>query len=284
MQSGIKMKGMTKVNFHLESAGYCEANRAHALRNTSRKTIKFYATYVHIQHATYGHILFDTGYTRRFYECTKNFPFSLYTNATIVHISEENEAKYTLLRKGVHPEQINFIIISHFHADHIGGLRDFPNAQFICSELAYEDVKNRKGFSAVRRGYLPDLMPEDFELKTRFLSFNSASKNVDKLGKVIDLFDDGSILICELGGHAKGQIGALLNADKKTLLVSDAAWLKENYTKLHLPSPIVRLFFDSWKDYKISLKKIHEFHRAFPEVQIIPCHCEETFQNLNHKR
>ena len=187
-------------------------------------------------------------------------------------------------KKGIHPSDIKFIIISHFHADHIAGLRDFPNAEFICSDVAYQDVKNRKGISALKRGFIPSLMPEDFESRTKFLSFDDATKGVDYLGKIIDLFKDESILICQLEGHAKGQIGALLNTDKKTFLISDAAWLKQNYIDLHFPNPIVRLFFDSWSNFKTSLNKVHNYHKAHPEIQIIPCHCEETLKELTYSK
>ncbi len=275
---------MHKVSLNIASAGYCEANRAHALRKTSRKTIRFYATYAHIQHPVHGHILYDTGYTQRFYEYTKYFPFSIYAKATIVHIRQEEEAKYFLLQKGIHPEDIKYIIISHFHADHIGGLQDFPNAEFICSDAAYEDVKDKQGLSALRRGFIPNLMPTDFQSRARRLSFDSATKEVRYLGKVIDLFMDGSILLCQLGGHAKGQIGALINADKKVLLVADTAWLKQNYIDLHLPSPIVRLFFDSWKGYKASLYRIHEYHKTNPDTLIVPCHCEDTLRQLTNQQ
>jgi glyoxylase-like metal-dependent hydrolase (beta-lactamase superfamily II) len=123
-------------------------------------------------------------------------------------------------------------------------------------------------------------MPKDFESRALFLSFDSSDHSLEHLGTTIDLFDDQSIMIIDLGGHAKGQIGALLNTPKKTLLVSDAAWLRENYERYQLPSPIVRVFFDSWKDYKKNLYKIHTYHKANPNTEIIPCHCEQTLKEM----
>lgn len=273
---------MTKVKFNLESAGYCEANQSHVLRGKPSKTIKFYASYGHIEHPVYGHILFDTGYTKRFYKATIKLPSKIYAKITKVYISENEEAINVLAKKGISPSDIKYIIISHFHADHIGGLRDFPKAKFICSEEAYEDVKNRKGIPALRRGFLPTLMPDDFEERTQFISFKKETKEVEHIGKVIDLFDDESILICQLSGHVKGMVGAIVNAEKKFFLITDAAWLKENYADLHLPSPLVRLIFDSWRDYKNSIHKIHAYSKANPDTEIIPCHCELTYNKLTN--
>ena len=98
------------VKFELKSAGYCEAGRHHALRGAPKKVIKFYATYAHILHPRYGHILFDTGYSRRFYCATKHYPFKLYGRITKVFIEEEEEACRKLSGGGVMPENINYII------------------------------------------------------------------------------------------------------------------------------------------------------------------------------
>ena len=268
---------MRRLKFSLRSAGYCTAKKSHALVGESHKDIKFFATYGHIEHPEYGHVLFDTGYTRRFYALTQMFPFKIYAKATKVYIQEEEEAVHALKKIGIQPEDISYIIISHFHADHIGGLKDFPNAQFVCSKDAFIDVENAKGIKALSKGFIPGLLPDDFKSRVRFLSFDTPDKIDPQLGNLCDLFGDGSILICTLDGHAKGQIGALLSLENPIFLASDGAWLQANYTDLHLPSPIVKLFFSSWKNYKISLRKIHNFHKSNPKTLIIPCHCEATY-------
>ena len=273
---------MKTVKFELKAAGYCEAQHHHAVKGAKKETIRFYATYAHIEHPEHGHILFDTGYTRRFYTATKTYPFKLYAQITKVFIKETEEACQQLKEAGIAPEDIRYIIVSHFHADHIGGLRDFPNARFICSESAYTDVKNRKGVAALSRGFIPELMPTDFHERAQLISTKKGGAHDSILGSMYDLFDDGSILLCGLSGHAKGQIGALLQTDEgKIFLVSDGVWLKPNYTHLQLPHPIVRLFFDSWKDFKSNLNKIHQYHKAHPETLIIPCHCRATYEAIN---
>lgn len=271
--------------FQLFQAGYCTADRSHALRHAKRKTIRFIATFAYFHHPTAGHILFDTGYTRRFYDATRKYPNRIYAKITKTFILEKEEAAQQLESIGVSPGEINYIIISHFHADHIGGLKDFPNATFICSKSAFEDVKNRVGFSAVSKGFLPQLLPVNFTERAMLLDLDSAVVYDDILGAIIDLFQDQSIQLFSVDGHAKGQIGARIKTAAATiLLIADGAWLSENYKTLHLPHPIVRLFFDDWKNFIDNLQKIHQYHQTYPAHLIIPCHCEDTFRQIQQKQ
>lgn len=283
LPTGTNKYKMATVKFELRSAGYCTALQSHVLRGTAARTIKFFATYAYLNHPTHGHILFDTGYTTRFYELTKSLPMSLYAKATKVFVKPENHASVALAEAGIPPESIQKIIVSHFHADHIGGLRDFPNATFICSQQAYDSVQNKTGFSALKQGFIPELLPDDFNQRVQIIQVESGKNKDPHLGPMFDLLGDESIQLFLVEGHACGQIGALINTDEQpVLLIADAAWLKENFLKMHLPSPIVRLFFYSWKNFKISLKHVHNYHQANPDTLIVPCHCEATYRQVAH--
>jgi glyoxylase-like metal-dependent hydrolase (beta-lactamase superfamily II) len=269
---------------HITHTGYCTSNRSEVLQGKKRETIRFYATIGILEHEKHGLILFDIGYHNKFFESTRQLPFSLYANITPVFHSAHQTAANRLRSLGYEPEQVKLIIISHFHADHIAGAVDFPNARFICSQEAWDSVKSLRGFSALRRGFIPSLLPVDFKNRLQILVFDD-SKHIKVntiLGPEYDLFNDGSLLLCQLPGHAAGQIGMRLQTeDGEMFFIADAAWVKENYQKMHLPSPIVKLFFSSWIDFKASLKKVNAYYNSQPKTQIIPCHCMETLLEIN---
>ncbi len=274
---------MTKVSLEIKSAGYCTAGQHHALKGAKRETIRFYATYAVIHHPGEGYILFDTGYTSRFHKQTQSFPYSIYARATAVVVEKEEEAIRQLTAMGISASEVKYIIISHFHADHIGGLRDFPNAQFICSGVAYESIRNKSGWSAVRQGFLPGHLPDDFEQRLRLVDFEHGQPD-DILAPMVDVFSDGTLKLYSLEGHAAGQIGMLVNtADKPVFLIADAAWLKEHYETDALPHSVVRLFFDSWTNYKDTLVRLRRYHKANPEVEMVACHCRATYEALKGK-
>ncbi len=257
------------------------AKASHAVKGDPNSDIAFRAMFGLIHHPEMGWILFDTGYTRRFYHATRFFPNKLYALITRVFIREEDELKSQLLRAGIRPEDIRHIIISHFHADHIGGLKDFPEARFYCSESAWYQVKRMPALLAFSKGILLHLIPEDFEKRVVFIDQAAACRQDDLLGSVYDLFGDASVLVFPVPGHAAGQVGIKLQTEKNTcLLVADACWDRRAYQQLALPHPVVKLFFDSWADYKEGILRLRKYHLAFPDHLIIPSHCYSSYEHI----
>jgi glyoxylase-like metal-dependent hydrolase (beta-lactamase superfamily II) len=274
-----------KIKLGLGYAGYCFSKANHVVKGDSSDQIKFHALFGLLHHPDKGWILFDTGYTTRFYDATKTYPNKIYADATKVVVCQENEIKAQLHTLGLKTSDVKHIIISHFHADHIGGMKDFNDAVFYCTKSAYLNLTNTSDFLAFSKGILKDLLPENLADRIIFIEdFSSAISDVI-FGVKFDLFNDGSILVYNLPGHAAGQIGIELKTKKGTyFLVADSCWDKRAYQQAMLPNPIVRLFFDSWKDYKESLAKLSRYHDQFPEVLIVPTHCSKTTHNMVFKQ
>lgn len=272
---------MNEVKLYLNYAGYCYANESHAIQNGSNRQIKFHALFGLIKHPQQGWILYDTGYTRRFYTATRNFPQSIYAGITRVVVTETDEVKHQLQSLGLSTADIRHIIITHFHADHIGGLKDFEDAIIHCSKTAYEEVKNTNPYFGFARGILKSLIPDDMDQRVRYIEESALSVSDDIFGTTYDLFHDNSLLLYPVPGHAAGQLALLLKTSKQFyFLIADACWLKQSYQDLVLPNPLVKLFFNSWKDFKSSLQKVHQFHKANPHVAIVPTHCFDTTSKL----
>ena len=103
-----------------------------------------------IHHPKHGLTLFDTGYSPRFDQATQAFPFSLYRLITPVTTSSDHTALAIIKRLGYQPSDVKRILLSHFHGDHTCGLRDFPEADIVTTTAAWDSVKNKTGFGAVR--------------------------------------------------------------------------------------------------------------------------------------
>lgn len=268
---------MKKTKLYLNHAGYCIAKENDSIKGGRKQKIQFHALWGLIEHPEHGYILYDTGYTQRFYEATKRFPNKIYGLITKVEIEEHEEVANQLRANGIDPAAIKHVIITHFHADHVAGLKDFPNATFYASKRAFEHTKNLPRSIAFSKGVLKQLLPLDLEKRVVFIDEKCSKVATEIFGHSYDLFSDNSIQVYDLPGHAAGQIGIRLETEKQQyFLIADACWLKRSYQDHVLPNPVVRLFFHSWKDFKLSLKNIHSFHQANPTVLIVPTHCSAT--------
>ncbi|MEA5573719.1 MBL fold metallo-hydrolase [Calothrix sp. UHCC 0171] len=278
---------MKPVKVKFFQAGYCTHPEAIAIRDGKWKISQFPAVFALILHPEYGAILYDTGYSELFYQESKDFPYRLYALTTPVYFQPEESAAKQLQKFGISVEEVNYIIISHFHADHIGGLCDFPNAQFICFQSGYTAVKNLRGIAATKAGFLPGLLPINFEQRAIFVEQKSTvalPPEYDTFDTGFDLFGDRSLIAVELPGHVTGQLGLFFtDTDKQSyFLIADACWLSRAYQEFIQPHPLASLIFASKRDYIDTLKRVHELHKLNPSLNIIPTHCSDAWRKLSN--
>jgi len=247
------------------------------MRGGRRQTIRCHSIVALLHHPKEGWVLWDTGYAPRMLEATESWPFSLYRLATPLRIRPELAVVNQLPRFGLEADDIHHVIISHFHADHIAGLRDFPRAGFVASRAAYEGIAARRGFNALRRAFIPEMMPGDFEERATLIDrFEDAP--LPALGGTRDLFGDGSLRLMNLPGHARGQVGLLANTDRgQILFAADGAWLTESIRTARSPVWITNLIADDVTAVQTTLNCLRAFSLACPNVVIIPTHCPEAF-------
>ncbi|WP_254509239.1 NAD-dependent epimerase/dehydratase family protein [Anatilimnocola floriformis] len=268
--------GTCAVDVKLFTTGYTPQPYYLAERGQGRNIIPFHATCALITHPQFGHFLFDTGYAPRFRTATARFPYSIYGRLSPVVCSESLTIRAQLQELGIDSRDIRGIILSHYHADHVAGLRDFPSSDFISSQAAWSDVAGRSGFAALRRGFLPALLSDDFAKRLHTIeSFHDPG--FGPFSQTHDLFGDGSVRLIQLPGHARGQIGAIVQQGpaKRTLLAADAIWTLGSLRANALPHWKTFSFVDSVADMRTSLNQLHELSQQHPAIEIVPTHCPE---------
>ncbi|MEW6405830.1 MAG: MBL fold metallo-hydrolase, partial [Chloroflexota bacterium] len=136
---------------HILHAGYCTAPEHIAIQGGAWRHIPFPAMFALIEHPRFGPMLFDTGYSYRFFKETRAFPNRLYRWMTPVTLREEDLAINQLSTFNLRPQDISRIFISHFHADHIAALADFDGAHFVYLPQAYENLRFARGPGAASK-------------------------------------------------------------------------------------------------------------------------------------
>lgn len=269
------------LHFRLLEAGCTWHPEISIYQGGSWKSCRFPASVVYIEHPRHGRILFDTGYSARFHEATAHFPEKLYALVTPVNLRPEETAVYQLSRLGIAAESIDYVIISHFHADHVAGLADFPRARYLFIDSAYREVMSYSRFQAVRKGFLKSLLPADFERRAQALLPSQAKAVVSCLGHFpqFDLFQDGSLIGVALPGHAPGHMGLWLNQSPRPLFfVADACWLMRQIQENRAPTRLASLVMEDPGQYRSTIADLHRLYTKHPELQIVPCHCETSLQ------
>jgi len=132
-------------------------------------------------------------------------------------VMEENQYVVNQLKTlGVQPEDIDYVILSHLHLDHAGGVGAFPNARYISH---HKEVQWAFNPDCTQKGAY---IMHDIDKGIEWLQLGN------KFGEAYDLFDDGIIEIYPTPGHTPGHISVLVNLTKPMLLTSDSCYTEEN--------------------------------------------------------
>lgn len=276
---------MTPIPFEILKVGHCQQNERMACRAAPWRRSDFPALVALLRHPDAGVMLFDTGYAARFFAATTHWPERLYRVTTPVTLPDDEVLTVQLAARGLSPGDIDTIIVSHFHGDHVCGLKDFPDADFICARAGLEQVRAVRGVQAVRRGLLGELVPEDFEARVRFVDDAAQIALSDAVAPFTtghDLLGDGSVIAIDLPGHAVGQFGLLFTAEGGglILLAADAAFSMRAIRENALPMALAGLLLGHSPDYARTLARLHALNGQNPGVTIIPSHCRERMREF----
>ena len=118
------------VRMTVLDTGYCTVRSSLIARGTGWRKVRCHAPAFLLQHPSHGALLFDTGYAPRLLEAFEHWPDRLYKYATPTTLGVPVVQQLAQLR--IAATDVRTVIVSHLHADHVAGLRDFPQATACC--------------------------------------------------------------------------------------------------------------------------------------------------------
>jgi glyoxylase-like metal-dependent hydrolase (beta-lactamase superfamily II) len=225
-----------------------------------------------VLHPVHGPVLIDTGYTNHALSAdNRSRGLRLYYNALKPRLVEEEQPAGLLAAYGYVPEDVKFVIVTHFHADHISGLKAFCQAQFIASGLAWQSICSASAFHNLRHGIFTELIPEDFE--DRLLPIEKCPNAILNSGtQGLDIFGDGLLVACHLPSHAKGHYGVELCLPSGPVLYAvDTQWRLAALLNGARPRFPTRLIADDSSKVETSSDWVCRYQEV-TQAPVILCH------------
>ncbi len=164
-----------------------------------------------------GNYLIDTGESTAFYD-SKHFKSTtedyIYRKMLRFNITREQEIDQQLGKIGLSTHQIDAVILTHLHLDHIDGIKYFPKSKFLISKVDWDKPS----------GLPRDILPKWFNAE-KILCQNSKdgfnkSYNVSKNLKLIST-----------PGHTIGHQSVLLSIDGYAILFAGDMTFNEHQLK-----------------------------------------------------
>lgn len=195
------------------------------LRGGRSRLVPVAVRYGIMRHPVLGLTLIDTGYgpqvTR---DANRSFALRAYAAALRIGLREDEAPATVLARLGFAPAEVETILLSHYHADHVARIGEFPQARILAPRRALENLLARSRPGQLHHGFFRELLPDDF--CARIQPFETCSRVSHPLfGTCLDLAGDGSLLAVDLPGHALGHHGFLFpHLETPLLHAVDAQW------------------------------------------------------------
>lgn len=169
-----------------------------------------------------GVILVDTGETARAGQPGYFPPWHPYYRWGVKMTVEPDEEIGPQLRTiGIEPADVRWVVLTHLHTDHAGGLHHLPSSEILVSRTEYESAR---GVLGRMRGYLPHRWPDWFA--PRLVDFDGEA--VGPFPRTHQLTDAGDVRLVPTPGHSAGHLSVLIaDDDQEIFLAGDTSYTEE---------------------------------------------------------
>jgi N-acyl homoserine lactone hydrolase len=227
-----------------------------------------------------GDLLIDTGNSSHFNDEIRGYPLGTWLKLRFLagQLKPEVPLSGMLRRVKEDPAKLRWVILSHAHLDHSGGLMDLPRLPVLLSQ---EELQ----FAAD-----PNVQAKGFVIAAHAQKFPAADaptlrfdpQPYETFHESADVYKDGSVVVVPLRGHTPGSVGIFVNLspNRRLFYVGDAVDDALGFEKRVGKSLVLQ---DSDNDQSLAnqiVATLNDLHEKLPELAIIPAHGRSAYKKF----
>lgn len=223
-----------------------------------------------------GVVVVDTGETARTRQ-PGYFPswHPYYRLGVRMDVDPEEEIGQRLREIGISSADVRWVVLTHLHTDHAGGLHHFPGSRILVSRAEYETAR---GVGGRMRGYLPHRWPSWFAPQ----QVDFGDQPVGPFPRSHHLTNAGDVRLVPTPGHSAGHLSVIVaDGDREIFLAGDTS-----YTERALLDEVVDGVSSLGGGETAALtaiRRIKAYARQVPLVYL-PSHDAESRRRLESRR
>ncbi len=187
-------------------------------------------------------------------------------------VTPEQEIGPQLQALGILPGDVRWVVMTHMHTDHAGGLHHFPKSEILVSR---KELSLSAGLLGRVRGYPNNRLPG--WLHPTIVDLRPEAHG--PFPQSLPLTTAADVTLVPLPGHTAGQIGVIVeNGDHAVLLAGDSS-----YHEQAMLDGIVDGVSPSDASAQLTHKRIREYAASTPTVYLV-AHDPQTATRLAEQR
>jgi glyoxylase-like metal-dependent hydrolase (beta-lactamase superfamily II) len=188
-------------------------------------------------------------------------------------VEPEQEIGPQLERLGIRPADVRWVVLTHLHTDHAGGLHPFPENEILVTRA---ELEYASGLSGRLRGYVAN---KHWPAWFRPTLLELEPEPYGPFSQSLRLTEAGDVTLVPPPGHTPGQMGVLVdNSDHTVFLAGDSSYTEE----LMLRGKADGVGVDEEAERRTH-ERIRTFAMATPTVYLV-AHDPETGVRLAERR